>query len=60
MFKTLKHQMSQELILHQADPTVPFILDVDASDCALGAILSQKEGDKERVIEFASCTLNTS
>ena len=36
----------------------PFILDTDASESAIGAVLSQKIGDKEFVIAYASKSLS--
>ena len=36
----------------------PFILDADASNSAIGAVLSQWQGDQERVIAYYSRTLN--
>ena len=47
-------------ILTCPDFTKPFILDTDASNHAIGAVLSQKVGDKERVIAYASRTLSKS
>ena len=47
-------------ILAHPDFTKPFILDTDASNHAIGAVLSQKIGDKERVIAYASRTLSKS
>ena len=35
-----------------------FILDTDASDFAIGAVLSQKQNSEERVIAFASRSLD--
>ena len=35
-----------------------FILDVDASDIGIGGILHQFQGDRERVIAYASRSLN--
>ena len=36
----------------------PFILDTDASDFAIGSVLSQVQNDKEMVISYASRSLN--
>ena len=35
-----------------------FILDVDASDVGIGGVLHQVQGDKEKVIAYASRALN--
>ena len=37
-------------ILAHPDFTKPFILDTDATNHAIGAVLSQKTGNEERVI----------
>ena len=37
---------------------VPFILDSDASDSRLGAVLSQVQGGRERVIAYAARSLS--
>ncbi len=47
-------------ILAHPDFTKPFILDTDASNLAIGAVLSQKVGEKERVIAYARRTLSKS
>ena len=47
-------------ILAHPDFTKPFILDMDASNHAIGAVLSQKVGNKEKVIAYASRTLSKS
>lgn len=56
-FESLKHMLITAPILAHPDFSKPFILDTDASNQAIGAVLSQKFGDKERVIAYASRTL---
>ena len=58
-FDSLKKIYSESPVLAYADYTKPFVLHTDASTTGLGAILFQKQEDgKERVIAYASCTLN--
>ena len=44
-------------VLHRPDPNGLFIVQTDASDVGLGAVLLQEEEDQERVLEFASRVL---
>jgi len=44
-------------VLAYPDPALPFILDTDASDVAIGATLSQVQDGEERVIAYGSRTL---
>ena len=60
-FKALKSICSDCQVLAYADYTKPFILHTEASTTGLGAVLYQKQEDgKERVITYASRTLNKS
>ena len=60
-FKALKSICSDCPVLAYADYTKPFVLHTDASTTGLGAVLYQKQEDgKERVIAYASRTLNKS
>lgn len=45
-------------ILSYPDTTCSFILDCDASDTGIGAVLSQKSGEVESVISYGSKTLS--
>lgn len=57
-FEKLKNILSSEDILIYPDYKQPFILTTDASDFAIGAVLSQGEVGKDRPIHFASRTLS--
>lgn len=59
-FQALKQKLVEAPILAypSPDPDAPFVLDTDASDMALGAVLSQVQGGTERVIAYASKTLS--
>ena len=60
-FEALKSICSECPVLAYADYTKPFVLHTDASTTGLGAVLYQKQEDgKERVIAYASRTLNKS
>ena len=53
-FNTLKNKLTEFPILRQPDHNKPFVLMTDASGFALGAILAQKDEDKEYVCCYAS------
>ena len=55
---SLKHHLIQSPILAYPDFGKPFILDTDASDSGVGAVLSQMIDGEERVVAFASRTLS--
>ena len=58
-FQQLKDSLSSAPLLVYADPTRSYILQTDASDCAVGAVLSQQQEDgSERPIAFWSHKLN--
>lgn len=59
-FQTCKHILTNDPILQYPDFTKPFILTTDASNVALGAILSQGNIGSDRPICFASRTLSDS
>ena len=57
-FEKLKQQLTTAPVLAHPDFSKPFILDTDASDLAIGSVLSQKIDGKERVVAYASRTLS--
>ena len=59
-FERLKNRMVNSPILAHPDFTKPFVLDTDASDLAIGAVLSQRIDGQEHVIAYASRTLTKS
>ena len=56
-FDQLKSCLTTAPVLSFPNVEDPFILDTDASQFALGAVLSQIQQGKERVIAYASCTI---
>lgn len=57
-FQTLKNVLTSEQILQYPDFSKLFLLTTDASQLALGAILSQGELGKDKPVAYASRTLN--
>jgi transposase InsO family protein len=57
-FEVLKEAMTSTPILAMPTDDDDFVLDTDASDHAIGAVLSQKQGGVERVIAYASRALD--
>lgn len=47
MFEQLKHLFAREPVLKHPDPTQAFIVQADASDVAVGAVLLQKNGQDQ-------------
>ena len=56
-FNELKRELTNHPILAYPDFNKEFILDTDASDYGIGGVLSQIEGNEERVIGYASRSL---
>ena len=56
-FKELKRRLVSAPVLRYPDPSLEFILDTDASNVGLGAVLSQRENGEERVVAYYSKTL---
>ena len=59
-FETLKNKLVAPPILAHPDFSKAFVLDTDASDQAIGAVLSQIIDGQERVIAYGSRTLTKS
>ena len=59
-FELLKNKLVEAPVLAHPDFSQPFILDTDASDVAIGAVLSQKLDGREYVVAYASRTLTKS
>ena len=59
-FEALKEALTTAPVLAYPSEDLPFCLDTDASDHALGAVLSQTQDGQERVIAYMSKTLNDS
>ena len=57
-FSILKHRLTPSPVLAFPDFQKEFILDTDASLTGIGAVLSQIEDGKERVVAYASRTLS--
>ena len=56
-FEALKDSLCTSTVLAHPDFTKEFILDTDASDTGIGAVLSQVKDGTERVVSFASKSL---
>ncbi len=56
-FDTLKDLCSSYPILHSPDWTHQFFMDTNASDFALGVVISQEFPNRQHPIAFHSCTL---
>mgnify|MGYP001546096517 CR=1 FL=1 len=57
-FETLKEKLMTAPILSYPLPGLPYIVDTDASQFCVGAVLSQVQDGKERVIAYLSKSLN--
>ncbi|KAL0167369.1 hypothetical protein M9458_039213, partial [Cirrhinus mrigala] len=52
-FASLKERFTSATILKHPDPSLPFIMEVDASDCGIGAVLSQRHGQPGKLFPCA-------
>ena len=57
-FQELRSQLVAALILAFPDFSKPFLLDTDAGETGIGAVLSQEHDDLERVVAYTSRTLS--
>ena len=57
-FKCLKAALAHSPVLQYPDPQQPFVLDTDASDHGIGAVLSQTIDGEERVVAYYSRSLS--
>lgn len=48
-FNKLKTLFTTTPVLIQADPTLPFVVEMDASDVGVGAVLSQRSGPSAKL-----------
>ena len=57
-FSSLKKALTESPILTPPDLSLPFVLDTDASDVGMGAVLSQVGRGGEKVVAYFSKTFN--
>lgn len=57
-FSSLKKALTESPVLTPPDPNLPFVLDTDASDVGMGAVLSQVGPEGEKVVAYFSKTFN--
>lgn len=52
-YNTLKERFTTAPILKHPYPDLPFVVEVDASDCGVGAVLSQRHGQPSKLYPCA-------
>ncbi len=52
-FTTLKEKFTTAPILKHPEPSLPFVVEDDASDCGIGAVLSQRHGQPGKLFPCA-------
>ncbi len=52
-FNTLKEKFTTAPILKHPEPNLPFVVEVDASNCGIGAVLSQRHGQPGKLFPCA-------
>ncbi|XP_070188629.1 uncharacterized protein [Littorina saxatilis] len=57
-YQTLRQMLSQRPVICVPDLSLPFVLQTDASDIGLGAVLLQDHGGELKPVSFASRKLN--
>ncbi|KAK7919250.1 hypothetical protein WMY93_010534 [Mugilogobius chulae] len=57
-FSALKKALTESPILTPPDANLPFVIDTDASDVGMGAVLSQVGAEGEKVVAYFSKTFN--
>ena len=57
-FDQIKHSLVNEPLLQFPNSELPFIIQVDASDYGIGAVLMQNSGDGDKPVAFMSQKLN--
>ncbi|KAK7884629.1 hypothetical protein WMY93_027752 [Mugilogobius chulae] len=57
-FSALKKALTESPILTPPDTNLPFVMDTDASDVGMGAVLSQLRPEGEKVVAYFSKTFN--
>ncbi len=50
----LRVRFSKALVLAYPNPNIPYIMDADATNLAIGAVLSQVQDGEEKVIMYGS------